>query len=142
MALTTAVRPIIRIACTLVVTAALAIQHGDAARAIRLLDPVTRYDHARGAEFWPLYLRGQAHLQAGNGRDASVQFQSIVDHRGEGPDSPLYPLAHRGLGRAATLNGNAAEARKHYETFFTLWSGAAPGTRLLQDARSEYAQLR
>jgi tetratricopeptide (TPR) repeat protein len=124
-----------------IVTAALAIQQRDAARAMRLLDPVTRYDHARGAEFWPLYLRGQAQLQAGNGRDASVQFQSIIDHRGEAPDSPLFPLAHLGLGRAATLNGNGA-ARKHYETFFKIWSGAAPGMRLLQEARREYAQLR
>jgi tetratricopeptide (TPR) repeat protein len=125
-----------------VVHAALSIARGDGARAIQLLDPLTGYDHARGAEFWPSFLRGQAHLQARNGYDARAQFQDILDHRGEAPDSPLYPLAHLGLGRAAALIGNVADARKHYDTFFVLWSGAAPGTRLLEDARREYARVR
>jgi hypothetical protein len=125
-----------------VASAALAIARGDAARALEVLEPVRPYDHARGAEFWPSYLRGQAHLLAGNGRDASVQFQNILDHRGEAPDSPLYPLAHLGLARAVSLtHGNKPQARKQYEAFFSLWSAAAPDTQPLRAARREYVGM-
>ena len=58
-----------------------------------LLEPVRPYDHAPSAVFWPAYLRGQAYLRLKDGRAASVQFQSILEHRGEVPASALYPLA-------------------------------------------------
>jgi hypothetical protein len=34
---------------------------------------------------------------------AATEFQKILDHRGVDPVSPLYPLAHLGLGRAYAL---------------------------------------
>jgi tetratricopeptide (TPR) repeat protein len=121
--------------------AALAVQRGDAAAALTLLEPVRPYDHARTAEFWPQYLRGLAHLRLRHGREALEQFREITEHRGEAADSPLYPLAHLGLARAAALSGDTSQARKAYEAFLSLWSGADSDLRPLQEARREYATL-
>jgi tetratricopeptide (TPR) repeat protein len=125
-----------------VANAALALAHGDAARALERLDPVAPYDNAPAAEFWPAYLRGQAHFLAKEGKEAAAQFQAIVDRRGQAPTSPLYPLAHLGLARALALAGSPDAARAAYERFFTLWAGVEAGVRPAAEARREYARLK
>src|SRR5262249_33292179 len=77
------------------IRAAMELQGGNAKRAIEQLQPAARYEAA--AEFWPQYLRGQAYLKLGRGAEAAAEFQKILDHRGQAPLSPLYPLAHIGL---------------------------------------------
>jgi len=124
-----------------VTSAAVAIERKNPMRSLELLEPVRPYDHAPVAEFWPSYLRGQAHLQLHEGREAVVDFQSIVDHRGEMPDAVLYPLAHLGLARSAALAGDLAKARKAYEEFFAWWKDADADLRPLEEARAEYARL-
>jgi hypothetical protein len=124
-----------------VIGAALALQRGEARRALELLEPVKPYDHAPSAEFWPAYIRGRAYLQLKDGRAADVQFQNILDHRGQAPTSPLYPLAHLGLARAAALAGDNSKARTMYEGFFALWGGADPGLQPSKEGREEYARL-
>jgi hypothetical protein len=125
-----------------VTAAALAIQRGESARGLELLEPVGRYDHAPSMEFWPVYLRGQAHLQLKDGRAAGVQFKSILDHRGEVPASMLYPLAHLGLARAATLANDTVAARKAYQDFVTVWNEADSNLQPLKEARLEQSRLR
>jgi tetratricopeptide (TPR) repeat protein len=125
-----------------VTAAALAIRRGEPARGLELLEPVGRYDHAPSAEFWPIYLRGQTYLQLKDGRAAGLQFQSILDHRGEVPSSMLYPLAHLGLARAATLANDTAKARKAYEDMLTLWNEADTDLQPLKEARLELSRLR
>jgi tetratricopeptide (TPR) repeat protein len=125
-----------------VAAAALALQQGEAMRALELLDPVAPYDHATYAEFWPAYLRGEAHLRLGAGRDAAAEFDSILEHRGEAVTSPLYPLAHLGRARAANLNGDTATARREYDALFALWKDADADLRPLTDARRESGRLR
>ena len=125
-----------------VIAAALAIQGGDATRGLALLEPVAPYDHARSADFWPAYLRGLAYLAAGNGAEAGRQFEAILNHRGEAPDSILYPLSHLGAARAAALTGDSAKARHAYVTFLALWRDADQNLAPLQAARSELARLR
>jgi hypothetical protein len=124
------------------IDAASAIQGGDAARALTVLDPVSPYDHARSAEFWPAYLRGQAHLAAKDARQATAQFDAIVTHRGEAPDSMLYPLAQLGAARAFALGGETEKARAAYDAFLKMWEGADPELKTLQDARREASRLR
>jgi len=121
--------------------AAVALQRGQPGRAIELLDRVAPYDHAPAAEFWPAYLRGQALLQLKDVPAAGAQFQSILDHRGQAPTSPLYPLASLGRARAHVLAGEQEPARRAYERFFTLWQGADPALGDLEAARREYARL-
>jgi hypothetical protein len=125
-----------------VTAAAVALQQGEPARALELLEPVKPYDHAPASEFWPAYLRGQAYLQLKDGPSAAVQFRSIVDHRGEAPTSTLYPLAHLGLARAAALGGEVDSARTAYEGFLALWDGADSNLQPLKEAREAYARLR
>ncbi len=122
--------------------AVLALGRGDAAAALRLLEPVAVFDHAPSAEAWPAYLRGQAYLQAKDGRAAAAQFSSVIEHRGEAPDSMLYVLAHLGLARAAVLTGDTARARGAYAEFTRLWAAADPRLAVVAEARREEAGLR
>ena len=118
--------------------AALELQHGNAQHAIELLQPALRYEAA--AEFWPQYVRGEAYLKLGKGAEAAVEFQKILDHRGEGPLSVLYPLADLGLARAAALQGDATTARKAYQDFFAFWKDADNEIPVLIEAKKEYAK--
>jgi tetratricopeptide (TPR) repeat protein len=124
-----------------VIAAATALQQGDAARAVELLEPVRPYDHAPSAEFWPLYLRGQAYLQLKNGQAAASEFQSIVDHQGEVPAAMLYALAQLGLGRAKALTNDRAAAREAYNRMLESWKSSDPQLKPLEEARAEYARL-
>jgi hypothetical protein len=124
-----------------VAAAALALTRGDTTRALELLDAVKPYDHAPASEFWPIYLRGLAHLQRRDGRAAGIEFQSILDHRGEAPASPLYALSQLGVARAAALAGNTVQALHAYDAFFTLWGGADANLPQVKEARRDYARL-
>jgi tetratricopeptide (TPR) repeat protein len=123
-----------------VTDAILALQQGDAARAVQLLEPVRRYEHAPTAKFWPSYVRGQAYLALKDGRAAAEQFQSILDRRGEVPTSMLYPLAYLGLARA-TRDADGTAARNAYAAFLDLWQDADPDLPLVAVARGEAQAL-
>jgi tetratricopeptide (TPR) repeat protein len=125
-----------------VTAAAAALRQGNAAAAVRLLEPVGSYDHAPSAEFWPPYLRGQAYLAGADAASAAAQFRRILDRRGVAPTSPLYHLARLGSARTAALSGDRAAARAAYEALLAAWSGADPDVVPLQQARAEYARLR
>ena len=120
------------------IRAALELQRGNAAEAIDHLQTTTSYEAA--AEFWPQSLRGQAYLKLRCGTEAAAEFQKILAHRGHSPLSPLYPLAHLGLGRAAALTDDLAESRKSYENFFASWKDANTDLPLLRTARQEAEQ--
>jgi hypothetical protein len=121
--------------------AMIALNRGDASRAIELLEPVRAFDHAPSAEFWPAYVRGEAYLQLKDPRHATEEFRTIAEHRGEVPASPFFPLAHVGLARAALLSGDTMAARRQYDTFFALWKEADPDLQPLKDARAAAARL-
>jgi hypothetical protein len=87
-------------------------------------------------------MRGQAQLQANNGTLAAAEFQKIIDHRGWDVLSPLWPLAHLGLARAAALQGDVAKSRQAYEDFFRLWKEADAELPLLIEAKKEYQRLK
>jgi hypothetical protein len=87
-------------------------------------------------------MRGQAQLQAKNGALAAAEFQKIIDHRGWDVLSPLWPLAHLGLARAAALQGDVAKSRQAYEDFFRLWKEADAELPLLIEAKKEYQRLK
>ena len=120
--------------------AQLELIRGNAAQVIQLIETAKRYEVA--GEFWPQYLRGQAYLKQGNGAQAAMEFQTIVDHRGWYPVSPLYPLAELGSARAAVISGDNARARKYYQDFFTLWKDADSTIPILIAARAEYEKLK
>jgi eukaryotic-like serine/threonine-protein kinase len=124
-----------------VIAAAIAVRSARPADALKLLEPVRRFDHSPVAEFWPAYLRGEAFRSLGRHPEAAEEFRSIVDHRGEMPDSPLYPLAHLGLARALASTGDLAGARRAYITLLTMWKDADADLKPVQEARLEFAHL-
>lgn len=124
-----------------VMAAATAIANGRPERGLEFLEPVRPFDHAPAAEFWPAYLRGEAQRQLGRHSEAVGEFRSIIDHRGELIDSPLYPLAHLGLARALASRGDRADALRAYRAFFALWKDADPDLLPLKGARSEFDRL-
>jgi eukaryotic-like serine/threonine-protein kinase len=124
-----------------VTMAALALKRREPARTLELLETVRQYDHAPASEFWPAYLRGLAYLQSNEGESAAAQFRTILEHRGEAPTSPLYPLAHIGLARAAVITGDLDLGRRAYESFLDQWKDADSTLRILEDARQENARL-
>ncbi len=100
------------------------------------------YDRAPSAELWPVYARGQAYLQLKDGAAARKEFQTLVDHRGQVPVSLLYPLAHLGLARAATMTNDPAAAQTSYADMLGMWKAADANLAPLNDARREQARLR
>jgi tetratricopeptide (TPR) repeat protein/predicted Ser/Thr protein kinase len=122
-----------------VIRAVLELQRGNGAQAIELLEAPRRYEPA--AEFWPQYVRGQAYLELNKGAEAAAEFQKILHHRGEGPLSPLYPLAHVGMARAAALAGDVSKSRNAYQQFLTSWRNADPEIVRLIEAKNEYQKL-
>ncbi len=122
------------------IRAALELQRGHAAQAIDQLQTTTSYEAA--AEFWPQSLRGQAYLQLKQSAEAAAEFQKILAHRGYAPLSPLYPLAHLGLARAAALTNDLAKIRQAFEDFFAAWKTADPELPVLLEAKTSYQNLR
>jgi serine/threonine protein kinase/tetratricopeptide (TPR) repeat protein len=122
------------------VQARIELQRGNPAQAIQRLETTRPYEGY--TLFQIASLRGQAYLNQQNGVEAATQFQKILDHRGWGPTSYLYPLAHVGLARAAALAGDTARARKAYQDFLATWKDADPDMPILIDATKEYAKLK
>jgi hypothetical protein len=103
--------------------------------------PAPRRPYEAAAQFWPAYLRGQADLAEGAGAEAAAQFQYIIDHRGQEPTSPRYPLAHLGLSRAARLNSDTAKSRQAYQNFFALRKESDAYLTELIAARREHEEM-
>ena len=97
---------------------------------------------AKFGGLYPAYVRGQAYLQAGRGREAAAEFQKVLDHRGIVLADPIGALAHLQLGRALRLiAGNMVRAKNAYQNFLTLWKDADPDIPILKQAKVEYAKL-
>jgi cytochrome c-type biogenesis protein CcmH/NrfG len=53
----------------------------------------------------------------------------------------LGALAHLGLARAYSRQGDTAKARSAYQDFLKLWKDADPDVPILKEAKAEYAKL-
>jgi len=94
-----------------------------------------------GGTLYPVYVRGEAYLEAGQGQQAAAEFQKLIDHRGIVQNFVLGALAHLQLGRAKALSGDKENARKSYQDFLALWKDADPDIPILKEAKAEYAKL-
>jgi len=131
------------------VRAFLALNHGDPAKAIELLQVAVPYElgQPRSSQtgffgaLYPTYARGQAYLAARQGPEAAREFQKILDHPGMMVGDPIGVLAHLQLGRAYALQGDTTKAKAAYHDFLTLWKDADPDIAVLKQAKAEYAKL-
>ncbi|MGC2245617.1 MAG: protein kinase [Terriglobales bacterium] len=108
---------------------------------IEALGAAVPYEFGIGQGLLPIFVRGQAYLQAKRGAEAAAEFQKIIDHRGIDPTIPEHSLAKLGLGRAYVLTGDTAKAKAAYQDFFALWKDADPDVPILKEAKGEYAKL-
>ena len=107
------------------VQARIELHRGDPAHAIQLLETTRPYEGA--ALFQIAYLRGQSYLAQQRGTDAAAEFQKILDHRGWQTASPLYPLAHVGLARAAVFERRHDEGTQSLSRFLRTLERRRPG---------------
>jgi tetratricopeptide (TPR) repeat protein len=108
--------------------------------AIEELRGALPYDLSELAGGTTLYLRGVAYLQAGSPKEASAQFQKLIDNHGSAV-TVYWPLAHLGLARAYAQDGQTDKAQEKYREFFAFWKDADPDIPILIAAKSEYAKL-
>ncbi|MGA9720141.1 MAG: protein kinase [Acidobacteriaceae bacterium] len=100
---------------------------------------------------YPTYIRGQAYLAAGDGKEAAAEFQKILDHSGIVWNCWTGALAKLGVARANALEArgltgaDADIARRRamasYKDFLTLWKDADADVPVLKEAKAEYAKL-
>jgi tetratricopeptide (TPR) repeat protein len=127
--------------------AMLALNHGDGRQALDLLTTTVEYELAQPSAFllstplYPAYIRGQAYLRIGEGRQSALEFQKIIGHPGLVGNYPFGALAHLQIGRAYALAGDAMKAKAAYTVFLSLWKEADPQIPILKQAKAEFARL-
>jgi tetratricopeptide (TPR) repeat protein len=100
---------------------------------------------------YPVYVRGEAYLAAGQGNAAATEFQKILDHSGIVWNCWTGALAHLGVARANALQSRTSQgadagaahvrAVAAYKDFLTLWKYADPDIPILKQAKAEYSKL-
>jgi eukaryotic-like serine/threonine-protein kinase len=129
------------------IRAGIALHSGEPGKAVEALAPAAPYElgHTNSAftfALYPVYLRGEAYLDAKQGTAAAAEFQKILDHPGVVGNQPIGSLAHLGIARAYALAGDNAKAGAAYQDFFALWKNAEPDIPILKQAKAEYAKLK
>jgi outer membrane protein assembly factor BamD (BamD/ComL family) len=127
------------------VYALLALNRGDGKEALSLLQATSGYELGDPQAFantvpplYPMYVRGQAYLKAGQAQQAA-EYQKMIG--AENWNFPLSAVARLQLGRAYAMAGDPAKARSAYQDFFALWKDADPDIPILKQAKAEYAKL-
>ena len=128
------------------IRAAIELSAKNGAKALQILKTAGPYELGQSQPFFvgtmsPAYLRGQAYLQLRQGKEAAAEFQRIIDHRGIVFNFPFAALAHLGVARAYSLDGDQAKTRVAYDHFLKLWKDADSNIPLLREARTEYGRL-
>jgi DNA-binding winged helix-turn-helix (wHTH) protein/Tfp pilus assembly protein PilF len=139
------------------IRAQLALHRKNPVLALNALPPASPIDlglimgFANSSCLFPIYVRGEAYLAAGQGSTAAAEFQKILDHSGIGWNCWTGALAHLGVARANVLQSRAAQgadadaarvrALAAYRDFLTLWKDADPDIPILKQAKVEYAEL-
>jgi len=121
--------------------ARISLTRNDPSNAIEALQAAAPYELSANGYCYPIYIRGQAYLSAHQGREAAVEFQKIIHHRGVVGNDSIGALAHLQLGRAYVIAGDSAKAKTAYQVFLTLWKDADPDIPILNQAKAEYAKL-
>jgi serine/threonine protein kinase/tetratricopeptide (TPR) repeat protein len=100
---------------------------------------------------YPVFVRGESYLAAGQGSAAAAEFQKILDHSGIVWNCWTGALARLGVARANALQAKTSQgadadaarvrALAAYKDFLALWKDADPDIPVLKEAKSEYAKL-
>jgi serine/threonine protein kinase/tetratricopeptide (TPR) repeat protein len=102
-----------------------------------------------------VYVRGEAYLAAGQGKEAAAEFQKIIDHSGIVWNCWTGALARLGVARANALQARTLQGQRQpadadaarvralaaYKDFLALWKDADPDIPIYKAAKAEYAKL-
>jgi Flp pilus assembly protein TadD len=133
-----------------VIRASIELNRGAQAKALELLQDAAPYDLADPfpvtssplGNMYSVYLRGEAYLQAHQGKEAAAEFQKILGHSGLVLNGPIAALAQAQLARASAMSGDTDKARAQYNVFFALWKDADTDIPILIAAKSERAKMK
>ena len=135
------------------IRAELALHKGETQEAIKLLESAAPYELGMQnvSTMVPIYVRGIAYLQAGQGGEAAGQFRKILEHHALAQNAPIEPLARLGVARADAYqaknstgtDSDSARVRAlgAYKDFLTLWKDADSDIPIYKQAKAEYAKL-
>jgi eukaryotic-like serine/threonine-protein kinase len=125
------------------IRAAMKLAANDPGEAVEILRATERYEMSEAAFncVYPAYIRGLAYLQMHQGRQATQEFQKLLDHPGIVGRNVIGALSHLQMARAEKLAGDSPAARKSYEEFLTLWKDADSDLPVYQQAKAEYAKM-
>jgi tetratricopeptide (TPR) repeat protein len=129
-----------------------ALNSNDPARALEFAQASAPYDFAvprvaffTGAFFgalYPLFVHGLAYSRLCRPREATAEFQKILDHRGLVLNDSIGPMARLQKARALSDSGDHAESIVAYEDLLDLWEEADTDVPVVIEARAEYAKMR
>jgi len=123
------------------IQAAIEMNRNNPEKAIQVLQDAASFELYQSGGLWPVYLRGLAYLSQRQGREAAVEFQKLLDHRGLVGSLRQGALANLGLARAYAIQGEIPKARAAYHEFLNLWKDADPDIPIFRQAKTEYAKL-
>lgn len=116
-----------------------ALNELEVSRPYELGTPDTWFEE--GGPLFPVYLRGEAYLQLGDGSHAAEEFRKYFEHRGVVQNCYLGAFARVGMARAFVVQGDSAHAQGAYQDFLNLWKDADDNVPILKEARNELEKL-
>jgi Flp pilus assembly protein TadD len=131
------------------IDAAVALEQGDAKRAVELLKQTSALELSgpslANVLLCPVYFHGEAYLMLRDGKAAAAEFQKFIDHYGLITNFPWGALARLGVARAYALEAETdsayrEKARTAYQNFLSLWKDADPDVPIYKEAKAEYAK--
>jgi serine/threonine protein kinase/Flp pilus assembly protein TadD len=104
-----------------------------------------------GSCLYPVYMRGEAYLAAGQGKAAAAEFQKILDHSGLVWNCWTGSMARLGVARANAVEFKSAQgadadaarvrALRAYQDFLAVWKDADVEVPVMKQAKSELENL-
>jgi tetratricopeptide (TPR) repeat protein len=104
-----------------------------------------------GSCLYPVYMRGEAYLAAGQGKAAAAEFQKILDHSGLVWNCWTGSMARLGVARANAVEFKSAQgadadaarvrALRAYQDFLAVWKDADADVQVVKQAKSELEEL-
>ncbi len=137
------------------IQAQLALDKKDASRALEFLQAASAIELGQIpfvnniSCLYPVYVRGEAYLAAGQGNAAASEFQKILDHNGIVWNCWTGALARLGVARANALQSRSSQgadaarvrALAAYKDLLALWKDADPDIPIYKQVKAEYAKL-
>jgi tetratricopeptide (TPR) repeat protein len=121
------------------VRATVALERGQPARALELLEGVRPFELAQSRT--AAYLRARAYLGASRASDAVPELETFLKRRAIPKLGGLESLQRLALARALAAAGRREDSRRVYQDLLAVWKDADPELPLLLQAKAEYAKL-